>query len=433
MTFKKRLANLFLFLITLQALVNLIGALGPELGFDALWYHLTEAKLFLQQKSLDPIPGNLLYWSGLPRLAEAVYALALAIWDERLTKLIHWFFGLLSAFLVYQLARKKHSRLAALASSLLFYSTLLVGWLSTSSYIDLMVTAFLLLALVAEKCRSRGLALILAGATKFQGIAYNLAITLVPWSLLGVLPFSLINLKATGNPLYPFLENFGLESGWLFNGFWYWLSRPIRLFFDPAYRLGPVILILFILSLRRSLNKALLKTIIITWLIWQLSPGTGFGRFALFPLALLAAYSASLFSSKKIPYLAAGLILFQASVSIAGRAWANQKYLPFILNQQTKAEFLSQNLKFHFGDFYDIDGYFAQTIKPTDKVLIYHIHNLYYIDFPYDHHTWADPQTDYTHILVGDNQALPAKYGDLPLLYQNPTTQVKLYLNEKNH
>ncbi|MFC1627412.1 hypothetical protein ACFL18_02575, partial [Patescibacteria group bacterium] len=58
---------------------------------------------------------------------------------------------------------------------------------------------------------------------------------------------------------------------------------------------------------------------------------------------------------------------------------------------------------------------------------IYHIHNLYYVDFPFDHHTWADNQTRYTHILVGDNQPLPKKYQNATLIYQNPTTQVKLY------
>jgi hypothetical protein len=114
-------------------------------------------------------------------------------------------------------------------------------------------------------------------------------------------------------------------------------------------------------------------------------------------------------------------------VGITGRAWANQKYLPVILGQQTKADFLTQNLKFHFGDFYDIDGYFSQNIKPTDKVLVYGIHNLYYLDFPFDHHTWADPDTSYTHILVGDNLSLPQSHGHLPLIYQNPTTRVKLY------
>lgn len=382
----------FKILLLIQILVNLVGALGPELGFDALWYHLTEAKLFLQRHSLAPIPGNLLYWSGLPRLGEVIYMFLPG-------KLVHWGFGVLSAYFIY--------RLGGLASALLWYSTLLVGWLSTSAYIDLMVTAWLLAAVYYKKI----IFLILACATKLHALAYSLLITLFPWGILGVLPFALINWKATGNPVYPFLENFGLEHDWFFNGFAYWLSRPLRLFFDPAYRVGPIILIIFIINYKFSKYY---KLALLSLAVWFLFPGTDFGRFALFPLALMAV--AACVKPKRLIYL---LIILQAIAGISGRAWANAKYL-------NRKDFLCRNLKFNFGDFYDCDGWFKANIKPTDKVLIYNIHNLYYVDFPYDHESWKDPQTKYTHILVGDS----GPEFNLPLIYQSPLTRVKLYLND---
>jgi hypothetical protein len=428
---KTKLEHLFLLLLILQAGVNLIGVLGPELGFDALWYHLTEAKLFLDRRSLAPIPGNLLYWSGLPRFGELIYAIALKLWDERLTKLIHWFFGVLSAWLIYHLARRQtRSSQAGLGASLLFYSTLLVGWLSTTSYIDLIVTAFLLAALTVKHWWARGLALILAGATKLHAITYGLVISLVPWALLGILPFWLINLKTTANPVYPFLQNFGFEQEWFYHGFWYWFSRPIRLFFDPVFRVGPGILLLLLFLKKNQSWRQFQLTTGLAFLVWFLGPGTGFGRFALFPLAHLSINASRSFSNPKTPLRATLSVLAQASLGITGRSLANAKYLPVIFQQQTKTEFLSQNLNFEFGDFYDIDGYFKKNIKPSDKVLVYAIHNLYYIDFPFDHHTWLDPTANYTHILVGDNQPLPKKHGNLPLLYQNHKTRVKLYLNE---
>ncbi|MDP1743838.1 MAG: hypothetical protein Q8L51_03545 [Candidatus Amesbacteria bacterium] len=46
----KRRGIILFGIVIIQALINLIGALGPELGFDALWYHL-------------PIPQNLAYQS----------------------------------------------------------------------------------------------------------------------------------------------------------------------------------------------------------------------------------------------------------------------------------------------------------------------------------------------------------------------------------
>lgn len=391
---KLRRFNWLLILLIGQILVNLIGALGPELGFDALWYHLTEAKLFLSRGSIDPIPGNLLYWSGLPRLGEMIYMFLPG-------KLVHWFFGVLAAFFIY--------RLGGLASALLWYSTFLVGWLSTTAYVDLMATAFLLAALYFHHFK-RLIFLILAGATKLQAIIYGLAITLIPWGLLGYLPFALINWRATGNPLYPFGEHFGFESEWFFNGFWYWLSRPLRLFFDPAFRSGLIILLVFILSYQFNRYS---KLALLSLLIWFLMPGTDFGRFALFPLALMCL------AAVKPTRLILALIIFQAVIGISGRVYANRKYL-------NRADFLCQNLKFDFGDFYDCDGWFKQNLKPTDKVLIYNIHNLYYVDFPYDHESWKNPNTRYTHILVGDNGPVL----DLPLVYENSQIRVKLYLNE---
>jgi len=106
-------------------------------------------------------------------------------------------------------------------------------------------------------------------------------------------------------------------------------------------------------------------------------------------------------------------------LGIGARAWANAKYL----NQDN---FLCRNLKFNFGDFYDCDNWFRANIKPDDKVLIYNIHNLYYVNFPFDHESWKDPDTAYTHILVGEG----GPEFDLPLIYQNPETRIKLYLNE---
>lgn len=418
-------------LILLQALVNLVGALGPELGFDALWYHLTSAKLFLLNHSIMPISGNLLYWSALPRLGDLIYAGALIFGNEITTKLIHYLFGLASAYLVFLLTKRYYPLKTALASSLLFYSTLLVGWLSTTSYIDLMLVTWLLLALYCRSWWGRGLSLILASATKLHALVIGLSITLVPWGILGVLPFAVLNKLKFNNFFYPFMENFGLESEYLFNGFWYWLSRPLRLFFDPSFRLGPIILLLFILSLVAIKPKPVyLKVLILSFLIWFLGPGTDFGRFALFFLALLSINASRIFDQKKLSLIPVLLLLLHSLGGIVTRAWANQKYVPYLLGHQTKTEFLTQNLKFHFGDFYDTDGWFKNNLKPTDKVVVYGLHNLYYLDFPYDHQSWAKETTDYTHILMGNNQPLPQKFGQLPLVYLNATTQVKLYLNE---
>ena len=62
------LSVILIFILILQGAVNLVGALGPELGFDALWYHLTLPKIYLENHSINFLPGGLFYYSAMPKL-----------------------------------------------------------------------------------------------------------------------------------------------------------------------------------------------------------------------------------------------------------------------------------------------------------------------------------------------------------------------------
>ncbi|HEX8931702.1 MAG TPA: glycosyltransferase family 39 protein, partial [Patescibacteria group bacterium] len=134
-------------LIVLQALINLIGVFGPERGFDALWYHLTLPKLYLLSHSIFFIPGGLLYYSAMPKLAEMLYVAGLSFGTEQFPKLIHYTFGLLSCLALYKLQRKFFRPLIATLGVIIFYSNLVVGWESSSAYIDLIRTFFEVMAL----------------------------------------------------------------------------------------------------------------------------------------------------------------------------------------------------------------------------------------------------------------------------------------------
>jgi hypothetical protein len=118
-----KLRIIFLLLILFQALVNLAGVLGPELGFDALWYHLTLPKIYLQNHSIFYVPGGLLYYSAMPKLAETLYIVGLAFGNEIFVKLIHFFFGILSLFALYKLSRKFLPINLSLLVLILFYSS----------------------------------------------------------------------------------------------------------------------------------------------------------------------------------------------------------------------------------------------------------------------------------------------------------------------
>ncbi|MEK7063983.1 MAG: hypothetical protein AAB973_00030, partial [Patescibacteria group bacterium] len=70
-------------IIFFQAMVNLVGALGPEMGFDALWYHLTIPRIWLEEHRIFFIGGNL-YYSAMPKLIDMLY-----VWGETPAKLMH--------------------------------------------------------------------------------------------------------------------------------------------------------------------------------------------------------------------------------------------------------------------------------------------------------------------------------------------------------
>src|SRR3989304_327791 len=98
-------SKLLIILISIQAVINFIGVIGPEIGFDALWYHLTLPKIFLENHKIFHISGNLLYYSDMPKNIEMIYIAALSFNGEILAKLTHFIFGLLCVFAIYKISR----------------------------------------------------------------------------------------------------------------------------------------------------------------------------------------------------------------------------------------------------------------------------------------------------------------------------------------
>ena len=151
--------------------VNFLAVFGPELGFDALWYHLTIPKIYLMWGKIDFIPGGLMYYSAMPRLGEFLYLGAMRVMGagEVGPHLINWVAGIGAAFLTFKIARKHLDEKYSLLTSVIFYVTPLVGWQSGSAYVDLIRTFFEVLAFwffLKKKPVAAGVALGLAVGTK---------------------------------------------------------------------------------------------------------------------------------------------------------------------------------------------------------------------------------------------------------------------------
>ena len=457
-------SKLFLFLIFIQAAVNLIGALGPELSFDALWYHLTIPKFFLENHKIFHIPGNLLYYSDLPKNIDLIYLFALSFSNEILAKIIHFSFGLLSILALFKLSRKFLNQEFSLLSCLIFYSNLVVGWQSTTSYVDLGRTFFEIVAIYKfllwidrKKLKYLIYSAIMVGfslsvkISAFNSIGiFILLITLIYlnkkinfskyiksiskfifYSLLVPLPYFLFSYFHTDNPIYPLFEkNFSLIYD----------SNPIsilNLFLFASDPINPVYLIflpLIILFFKRFEYKAkiLIFYSVFSIILWFIISSGGGSRFILPYLpafSILAVISISFIKNKVFKKYLLILILMISISSIGYRALANKKYIPVILNRETKSEFLTKNLNFSFGDFYDTDGYFKKNIRREDRVLLYGFHNLYYVDFAYIDSSWVKKGDKFNYIAV-QNSTLPERFLDWKEIYYNSKTKVRLYSKE---
>ncbi|HSA83447.1 MAG TPA: glycosyltransferase family 39 protein [Patescibacteria group bacterium] len=459
----------FVFLFVVQAGVNLIGALGPELAFDALWYHLTLPKLWLLTHTIEFIPGGLLYYSVMPKLGETLFVAGLSFGNEITVKMIHWSFGLLTCLALYKLSRKFFTPFISLVAVVIFYSNLVVAWESITAYIDLIRAFFEVLALWAfvnwwEKKERKWLILSafmigFAIATKLVAIGSLVVfLVLILWirrlrgikegilfgliSLAVPLPWFIFSYITTGNPVYPFFTPTfsGVEEKLVTTDLlhpFHFFSVSWNTFLHAADPISPIYLIflpllkLFYKKLK-NLHSVFLYSVGV-YGCFYLTSGVEGTRMLLpylpaFSLLCAGGYAYIHKNLKKV-YLARMLlivILLVSVISISYRFGANSKYLPVIFGQQTKDAFLADNLNFSFGDFYDTDGYFAKTIEKMDRVLLYGFHNLYYINFPFIDSSWVQPG-DYFNYIATQNAELPFDYQEWQLVYENQQTMVKLY------
>ena len=237
-------------LLALSGVILVMGfllSLTPEIGKDALIYHLAVPKLFLQHHGFYTIPGNI--FAHYPLLAEMNYLPALFLQNDILAKMMNYAVLCLIILGIGLFARLALKDLAFPALSILiFLSIPSVFAVSHTAYNDLFVSLFTLAAFYCflrwPEEASAGGWLILFGI--FSGAAaackYT-ALLIIPLGCLGILffahknkygvhetirslivyavaalvvgsPFYLKNLLVTGNPFFPFLYGIFGGTGW---------------------------------------------------------------------------------------------------------------------------------------------------------------------------------------------------------------------------
>ena len=145
LSFARYMSWLFLAVLIV---VNLIGALAPDIIWDAHSYHLNLARLWLNAGRLVHVPY--IFYSTWPLNLSILYAVEMSfIPDSILPQLTHFTLGVLSMLLIYNYLHPRYGKLAAICGAISFYSIPVMSWLSTTAISDLGVAYFTLAAMMA--------------------------------------------------------------------------------------------------------------------------------------------------------------------------------------------------------------------------------------------------------------------------------------------
>jgi hypothetical protein len=464
-----KLFSFVILVILIQAAVNLIGVMGPEISFDSLWYHLTLPKLYILNHSIFHVPGSNLFYSDMPKLTEMLYASAMVLMNDTYAKLIHFTFGILILIAIYKLGRKFTSKEFSMLAAMIFYANLVVGWESITAYVDLSRTFFELMAVwgflnwLEERTTKNliltGIMLGLAVSAKLISLS-ALVIFLIlfiyhkinekeKWinvvknillltltTLIIPLPWFIFSYLNTGNPLYPYFSNSLVDSGNTFvlaNA-----SRILVDIFNSFLKLNdpisPIYLIVLPLIIYRYRNfstkiKLLFIYIFAGFSIWFLIEQPRGGRFLLpyLPvLSIVSVYAISLVKHRVLKKYLILLLVLVSFISIGYRSIANVKFIPVILGQESRQQFLTKYLNFSFGDFYDTDNYFKNHLTNKDTVLLFGFGKLYYVDFNFIDSSWVKNGDKFNYIAV-KNGDVPIRFKNWEKIYYNNLTKVSLY------
>lgn len=115
--------------------VEIILNLTPPISRDALIHHLAVPKLWFRQGGYYEIPWA--DYSYYPMYINLLYLVCLIFKNDIAPKFVHLCFGLGTGSLIYVYLKQKFDYRWGLLGVVIFFTTPIVVWLSTSAYIDL--------------------------------------------------------------------------------------------------------------------------------------------------------------------------------------------------------------------------------------------------------------------------------------------------------
>jgi len=404
--------TLLLILLFFTLFSHFLGVLLPEVGFDALWYHLPTIKEYVTHHRL--VYDDRWYQTLYPQFGDLFFSLGFTLFSVLGAKLLNYGIMCLIGIVVYLWSRQYLHKTESLSTVIVVLLFHVVAWQSSSVYVDLYSSLFFLggsyLAVKKDKIfksdqQSIWLAAFFFGiflGTKFINLAFiplivcllfyqifraastdKLKAIIVTVSIfLGVGSFWYLRAWVyTGNLFYPVgsthadpvIKQMGVD-GW---SEWLWLRAgqlylmPIEFFLKPdGYT--TVLFLLFLpivlLQFQRVLKEYLILAVIGLYglFFWFFFPPPSI-RYILGPVIILwilwSIVTWRFARQKKWLYRAVQLaVLVSLLLYLNRRVFINTRGLPYIWGQETQEQYLD---RFREG-FLDekIDGFYL-TLLPS--------------------------------------------------------------------
>jgi 4-amino-4-deoxy-L-arabinose transferase-like glycosyltransferase len=229
----------------------------PPVSRDALTHHLAVPKLYLQYGGMYEIPS--IVFSYYPMNLDLLYIIPLYFGNDIVPKLIHFFFALLTAWLIFSYLRKRLDTGWALVGALFFLSLPIIVKLSITVYVDLGLiffsTASIMSLLKWIESRYQLKFLILSAVccglilgTKYNGLVVLFILTLfIPFVFIsnskkylslkkpiGKKKSIQIQFKALGFGAIFFLVALLIFSPWMIRNY-VWKANPIYPLYDNVF------------------------------------------------------------------------------------------------------------------------------------------------------------------------------------------------------
>ncbi len=424
----------FLALIVFTLLVCLVNSLAPITANDALVYHLTVPKIYVEKGQIQRLPFNV--YANMPHFGELIYTACLALGGQSGASLFYFLLLLITCIAIYDLS-KQTSRFAAIVAT----GGFLVQPLLIDSRVICNVDILLALVSIAAisillKQESKGLAdTILFGVLcGFAiGIKYT-ALGIVLGLLIGYAmksgirrmmlsglialavfsPWLAKNFLFVRNPLYPMFEGIFDGLNWdktqlkqliawqrsmgMGRSLIDYILLPINVFtagrpglnysrFDGT--ITPVLLVLVVFSLFKPQKRILIPSLI-SFIFWALTSQQM--RFLVPTLAMLAIpaangieYLREKCSRLGFAILSLILLLIEASSLVLPDQYGKPVVsnaicdrLPVVLGLETKNQFLERMVQ-PFSMF----SYINRNIPKDERILMVWENRAFYLDRDY--------------------------------------------------